>query len=588
MSGKIRGEDITQIREAVDLVEVVSAYVNLKKTGRIFKGLCPFHKEKTPSFVVDPQKQLFHCFGCGEGGDVYTFLMKSENLDFVEAVENLAAKIGRRVEYDSPQDKAVASKREKRLKVNAIAQKYFNYILTETAAGNKGINYLEERGINKESILSFSLGFAPASGRALYDFLLKKGFTGEELVKGGLLADSERGPLDLFRNRIIFPIFDLKGDTIAFGGRIIGDALPKYINTPETDLFHKGSTLYNLRSAKNEIVKLGKVLVVEGYTDVIMLAQAGVANVVATLGTALTSEHLNLLSRFTEKVVLVFDSDKAGKAAAERGLDFLGQSKVELFVATLSGDMDPADFVVKAGAAEFNRRIEKASPLAEYCIKRSLSKHDLKDASGRSKAIKESLSIISKIENGLQREEYLVRLSDKFDLSYESLLSEMKKIKTRSVGGPPLTINPLVQASERCEREILKAILQYPETAPPLLGQLKEDFFQNELNCKAFLAIKDGQAGQLSALQLIDSIYDQSLKKHMSALSVEEIRADFDDLQNHFKDILIWLKDFYLERQINRLKQELKRVDANASREKADLLFKDLVELEKERRDLRK
>ncbi|MDI6799880.1 MAG: DNA primase [Actinomycetota bacterium] len=588
MPGKIRDDDIIQIRESSDLVEVISAYVNLKKTGRIFKGLCPFHKEKTPSFVVDPQKQLFHCFGCGEGGDVYTFLMKSENLDFIEAVEVLAAKMGHKITYDLPKNKAAASKKEKMIKANSLARRYFAHILSETESGKKARDYLAQRGIEADSIASFGIGYAPANGRALMEFLIKKGFNHKDLLSGGLLTESERGTLDLFRNRVMFPIFNLKGDVIAFGGRILGDAFPKYINTPETELFHKGSTLYNLGYAKNEIARSGKALVVEGYTDVIILHQAGAKNVVATLGTALTAEHLSLLSRFTERVVLVFDSDKAGMAAAERGLELLGQSKVDLFVANLTKNMDPAEFITQLGADEFNRSIEAAIPLAEYCIKRILQKHDLKDASGRNRAIKAALSIISGIDSSLAREEYLGRLADMFGLSYEALLGELKKIKKKYDISKSVDLEVVLGAQDRCEREALKVIIQHHDLAMEAVLALSEDLFAVEANRRAYSAISKAGVKNLLPTSLIDSVSDESLKRLLTALAVEEIMAEAEDLPNHFRDILVWLKDFHLERQINRFKHELKKVDTTQEKDKADAFFKELIKLEKERRELKK
>ncbi len=588
MAAKIRDDDLAQIRESSDLVEIISSHVNLKKTGRIFKGLCPFHKEKTPSFVVDPQKQLFHCFGCGEGGDVFTFLMKTENLDFVEAVEVLASKLGHKIAYESQKDDQKASKRERIKKANLLAQRYFSYLLTQAEAGKRAQDYLLKRGITKDSIEKFSLGFSPASGRALFESLLKKGFSQKELASAGLVTESERGPLDLFRGRIIFPITDLKGDTIAFGGRILGEGLPKYINTPETDLFRKGLTLYNLKPAKGEMVAANKVIVVEGYTDVITLSQAGIGNVVATLGTALTGEHLNLLSRFVEKVILVFDSDKAGKAAAERGVGFLGQSKVDIYVATLPNDLDPADFILRRGAEEFSRFIDGAAPLAEYSIKRILAKHDLKSLTGQKRAIKEVLSLINNLESELEREGYLTRLSDKFKVSFESLLSELKKVKgTSQAKEEESTLKTALSSQERCEREMLKMALQEPESFADLIIDLGEELFTGELNRKVFETIKKGREEERIIQDLSDLKDDPLLMRYISALSLERIEADKEDLANHFKDNSIWLKDFYLERQINKLKAELKEIAPKKEKEKESLLFKDLVELEKERRELK-
>lgn len=587
MFGRIKEDDINEIREKVDLVEIVSGYVSLKKAGRLFKGLCPFHKEKTPSFMVDPGKQLYHCFGCGEGGNVYNFLMKIENIDFPEAVQLLAENLNFTLCYEQPTDSKAASRRERMYHINELAQKFYSHILLKTKEGEKARSYLKKRGYDENICRVFNLGFAPADGKSLLKFLIKKGYDTKELLAVGLIIEGRKGIHDLFRNRIIFSISDLRGKSIAFGGRIIGDGLPKYINTPETPIFHKSSTLYNQALAKNEIVRSGYALVVEGYTDVISLFQAGIKSVVATLGTAFTSDHLYLLSRFTDKVILLFDADKAGNAAAERGLGLLSQSKVDVFIASLPAGKDPADFIASEGADLFRSRIDNAVSLVEFCINQVLLKHKLGDSLERAKAVNEAVDIIALLDSAVLREDFLKKLGDKLSISYDSILTEMKKVKRQKVKGKNSSTKVLLDAQAKAEREILKLILQHPDKIKACLTEIEEECFVDSANRDLFLFFLGRLGENLSPADIISLISEKELVNLATSLLLESINVDADNWDKYFLDILNRLKDFSLGRQINTLRNELKEADASSNQADVDVIFKKLIELENKKRELR-
>ncbi len=433
MTGSINEEDINEVQERNNIIEVVSEYVTLKKSGRSYKALCPFHKEKTPSFMVDPVKQLFHCFGCDAGGNVFNFIMKMENVDFPDAVKSLADRVGYRIAFEKTDTKKY-SRHTRLFEINNQAMLVYQRLLLDAEEGFKAREYLKGRGYRLDTAKTFRLGLASSKWDGLAVNLSQKGFSVEELEDAGLAIKGEKGkPYDRFRSRIVFPILDLKGRTIGFGGRIFDSSAskdaPKYMNSPETPVYHKSSVLYWLNEAKSEIVRQSHAIVVEGYTDVISLYQSGIKNAVATCGTAFTSEHLRVLSRFTDRIVLVFDADTAGKAAAERGLDFLSQEKVDIFVLSLPTGFDPADFIVQKGKEEFLRLLQQAVILVDFCLNRVIAKHDIKSSSGRVKAAAEALQVIARLPSEIAQEEYLRKLSDRLNISHNSLYLEFEKLK---------------------------------------------------------------------------------------------------------------------------------------------------------------
>lgn len=597
MPGLIREEDINEIREKADLVEIVSHYVNLKKSGRIFKGLCPFHHEKTPSFVVDPSKQLYHCFGCSEGGNVYTFVMKIDNLDFPETVRYLAERIGYHLRYEKPEETQKLSHKARLYEALNQAMLFYHQLLTSSSEGQAALTYLKNRGYVSDTVNAFNLGFAPGGWNTLLNHLRSKGFNTAELLEVGLIVKGERGAssyYDRFRARIIFPIFDLRGRTIAFGGRILekekGEE-PKYLNSPETPIYHKSANLYGLFHAKSEMVKAEQAVVVEGYTDVLSLHQAGVSNAVATLGTAFTPEHIRLLARFTEKIILVFDPDVAGSLAAERGFDLLGESNVDIYVVSLPVDTDPADFVTSKGAEEFRKFLHQALPLVEFCINQVISRQDITKPVGRIKACNAALSLVAVIPNIIAQEQYLKKLSEKFtpqtDISYESLLAELKK-KRKSQKTRPVDIfteNGKIDGQGKTEQEILKFILQFPDEAEIALQELEAADFTLEDCRELFVYLQNTRHQSRSkTADLLNRIHQDNLRDLGSKLLIEPLIAE--NRKKYLEDILKKLKEFTLQRQINILKSQLEKLNPTKD-SNYDTLFEQLLELEASRRKLR-
>jgi DNA primase len=448
MGRSLKEGEVEELKSKADIYSVISNYVKLKKTGKNYTGLCPFHDEKTPSFTVDTSKQLYHCFGCGEGGDVINFIEKIENMDFVEAVEFLAKKIGYNLKYNYSGSRESSNIRNRLAGLNEQAKKYFNFILLNSKNGLPSLNYLKKRGFTEDILKEFEVGFSLDSWDSLSKFAIKRGYTAEELLQCGLAIEGRSGGTgvyDRFRGRIMFPIEDIVGKTIGFGGRIIsetsktGGQKAKYINTPETRLYSKSKNIYRIYQAKNHIVEKDEVLIVEGYTDVMALFQSGIKNVVASLGTALTSDQIKILGRFTKNIVLVFDSDKAGMNASLKGverlreynerLDLYYENNLNIRVAVLEEDYDPADFILKKGKEAFIKKIEDAPGIIDFTIDVIIKRYNINNLAGKLKATDHLIRFISTLSSGIIQEECIKKISRKLNLKESLLLEEMLKKK---------------------------------------------------------------------------------------------------------------------------------------------------------------
>ncbi|MGI6591298.1 MAG: DNA primase [Eggerthellaceae bacterium] len=520
-------EDIQRVREANDLVEVFSERVPLKRRGRDFWCCCPFHQEKTPSCKVDPSTQLWHCFGCGEGGDVYKFVEKMDDLSFPEAVRYLAqrgnvpiAEVGG----------GVPSGKKARLReiCKETASFYHLQLMRGKGAGpDKARAYLAQRGLGGSVPNDWMLGYAPGSG-TLVRHLRSKGFKDDEMVQANvaLEARSGRGVRDRFFERVMFPIFDPRGECIAFGGRVIGEGEPKYLNSRETPLFHKSEVLYGMDKAKAAMVATGTAIICEGYTDVIFLHKAGVTNAVATLGTALTMQHIRLISRHASKrIVYLFDGDEAGQRAANRALEFIddsmtpeaGKTRVELYAVVLPDNLDPADFVLQRGADALRRELEGAVPLLQFGIDRRLAQYDLDKPEGRTRAIADALSVLAPIKDSLLAKDYARQIAGRTGAREEDVLQALARLKKprryddnrsypdrREAGssadrqGPPSAIAVPAQRElgdaeanrRRTEREFLALCANHTDLALAYAQQLAQ------------IAWHDPEASQVAALMM--------------------------------------------------------------------------------------
>ncbi len=438
---QISSEDVERVREATDLVALMGERTQIRQKGRDFWCCCPFHQEKTPSCKIDGATGRWHCFGCGEGGDAFAFLMKSDGLTFPEAVRALAERAHIEIKETGGRGGGVSRDRKTRLQevCKATADFYHRQLLClKDPSADAARSYLGGRGLGGEVAKKWQLGFAPGRG-ALVRHLGSLGFTAQEMVQANVALQRDGGPLrDRFFNRAMFPIFDERGCAIAFGGRVIGQGEPKYLNSQETPLFHKSKVLFGLDKAKGAMAATGVAIVTEGYTDVIALHEAGIENAVATLGTALTLSHIRLLSRHASKrIVYLFDGDEAGKRAADRALGFIdesmtpeaGRTQVELFAVTLPDNLDPADFVAQRGADALRELLDQALPLIQYGIDRRLARHDLSTAEGRSAALADALSVLAPIKDSFLAKDYAVQLAGRTRAPEADVLSRLASLK---------------------------------------------------------------------------------------------------------------------------------------------------------------
>jgi len=469
---------LEEIRSKVDIVDFISDYVQLKKSGQNYKALCPFHAEKTPSFMVSQPKQIFHCFGCGAGGDVVSFLMKHESLSFSEAVQTISKKAGIRIgEFTFDKDRS--ERREKLLTMNREATKYFIKNIEDSETARK---YLRKRGIEEVSLQSFAVGYAPHKRDGLLKYLKKIGYSDSQIKDAGLIVSDEKGIRDVFRGRIIFPIYSYQNEVVAFGGRVLDDSLPKYLNSPETEIFKKGETLFALNLAKEEIRKKGYASLVEGYLDSIICHQYGFVNTVAPLGTALTSKQLQRLKPLTGKVVLVFDGDTAGVAAARRSIEALSTYNFRAKVLLLPEGEDPDSFLRKQGSQSFKRMLAGALSMTAFLL--DTSKGDKIDAA------REILTIISGTGDMIVADELLRELAEKTRITESVLRSELKQIK-KNVRSHVLEGLGLMKAAQhREEYLLLSAMIAFPEKAEHVLSRIDTEDLKDETIRSLFKKIK--------------------------------------------------------------------------------------------------
>ncbi len=477
---------IEEIKFRNDIETVVSSYVNLKPAGSNLIGLCPFHSEKTPSFTVFKNTQTCYCFGCGSGGDVVTFIMKMENLDYVGALEFLAKRVGITIPRDT-EDEQRHIRSARILEMNKVAAKFFHNMLI-SPEGKEAAAYLQKRKFSSALIKRFGMGFAPNSFSALTNHLRSNGFTEKEMVAGFLCGISKKTgkPFDLFRNRVIIPIIDTKGDVVAFGGRVLDDSLPKYLNSSDTPVFKKSKNLFALNYARKDCAD--RIILCEGYMDVIALHGAGFSNAVATLGTAITPEQARIMERYTKSVVIAYDSDDAGQRAADKAFKLLGEVGLDVKILKMKDAKDPDEYIKKFGAARFKRLLDESKTHFDHKFDSILSKFDVSQTPEKLKAISQITDIISNVTSAVEREVYIAKVSEKLEVTKDSLKydvdkkikklikenqkGESKKIMLESAGFGD-RINPDYVKNVRAasaEESILSIILTYPE----LLKRVKD------------------------------------------------------------------------------------------------------------------
>jgi DNA primase len=470
---------VDEVRAASEIVKVVGDYVKLRKAGANMMGLCPFHQEKTPSFAVHPGKQIFHCFGCGVGGDVFKFIMLIENLTFPEALRRLAEKAGialREMAGDETYDSS-AKERAVLQKIHDLAVKFYASQLGSTAEGRAARGYLADRGLTDEVVARFRLGYAPAEGKALAARLADAGFAPEMMEKSGLvLRDQENNRrYDRFRRRIIFPIQNESGKVVAFGARALGEDQPKYLNSPETPIYTKSRVLYHLDRAGSEIRKLDYAILVEGYMDCIAVESCGVENVVASCGTSLTESQIRLLGRFSKRVVVNYDPDSAGTAATERSLTLLLEEGFEAKVLALPGGLDPDSFIRKHGAAKYRERLSASPSYIDYLTDQAAMKHDLSKPEGKVAAANAVLPYLARVPSPMLRAELGNRVAERLHLDERLLRDELRR--AAGAGRREIQAPAALPASKAtpAEKQLLKAFLDKDELAREFLPKLIEE-----------------------------------------------------------------------------------------------------------------
>lgn len=429
-------EILDEIRSRNDIVSTISQYMTLKRKGRNYFGLCPFHNEKSPSFSVSPDKQIFHCFGCGVGGDVINFVKKIENIGFLDSVRLLAEKSGIQLPNDISKAEEENIKLKNRVyKINELAAKFYHENLYKPTS-KIAQDYIKKRKLNNATLKSFLMGYASNSSNELLRYLKEQGFTEEELLASCLIGKSDRGYYDKFRNRLMIPIRDERGRFIAFGGRVLDDSKPKYINSPENIVYSKGRNLFGLNVAREGVHgPLKRLLIVEGYMDAISLYQRGITNVVASLGTALTDSQGRLLRRNTEQVILGYDADGAGQQAIIRGMEILKSMDIDIRILQISGAKDPDEYVLKFGPEKMVKAMDEAISAIEFKIKVLRANLDLNNVNDKVKFLTEIAKILSNVDNNIEREVYIDRISKVYEISKNAIVSEVDKLFYRSLAG---------------------------------------------------------------------------------------------------------------------------------------------------------
>ncbi len=498
MGGLSRGDFVQDVRAAADIARLVSEYVSLKKAGRKLKGLCPFHNEKTPSFTVDPDKQLFFCFGCRTGGDIFKFYMLTEKVEFPDALRQLAVRHGVPIPRHAGGE---GSETARVLEMHREAAAFYRATLA-SPQGAAARAYLERRGLGAETVKALGIGHAPDGWDGLKSRLRRAGFREEEIVRSGLAVERRGGggSYDRFRNRLMFPIERVGGGIIGFGGRTLGDDEPKYLNSPETPVFHKGRHLYGLSWSREAIREAGVAILVEGYTDFAALWQAGIQNVAAVLGTGFTPEHGRLLGRFTSRAVINFDADRAGRDAADRAVSVLLEQDYDLQVLELPDGQDPDDFIVAHGAEAYRELAAGAPSFVEALLVRAAEGKDLSTPEGKARAAGEVLPRLAAVGNRVLRAAALSRVADRLDLPEEAVREEFRRIAParRADEPPPPPARARQRPSRRiteAERRLLYLALNDAAARDRLLASAREEDFQGFACQRLFAAVLDQQRG---------------------------------------------------------------------------------------------
>ncbi len=620
MPGRIRDADIAEIRERATIDGVVGEYVSLRNAGGgSMKGLCPFHDERSPSFHVTPARGLWYCFGCGEGGDVISFIERIEHVSFAEAVERLADRVGVQLVYEDSGGgrSSRGPQREQRTRMveanKAAAEYYADQLATPEAVAAR--QFLDERGFDRAAAEHFGVGFSPRTGEALRQHLLRRGFSDEDIIAGGLVVAGQRSPYDRFRGRLMWPIRDLMGAVVGFGARRLFDddrIDAKYLNTPETPLYRKSTVLYGVDLAKKEIARQSRAVVVEGYTDVMACHLAGVTTAVATCGTAFGDDHAKVLRRllmdqdeFRGEVVFTFDGDEAGKKAALRAFEGDQRFVAQTYVAIEPDGRDPCDLRVDDGDAAVRELVARRRPLFEFAITSSVAAYDLDVPEGRTQALDHAIPLVARIKDHALRDEYARRLAGWVgapdELAVVQRVRGASGVRSRRAAAAPAEgqhalvpdhgdVDPQVLAAER---EALKVALQRPALAGPFFDDLDPAAFASPAHraiaeaiaASGGVATQSGGPGWVQTV--LGSVPTEATAGVVRELAVAPIAADDDSLPRYVVSSLARLHGMWVSRRLVSVKAKLQRTDPESDAAAYNKLFGELMSLESMRRDLR-
>lgn len=579
-------EKVSEIIEKNEIVDLISQYLSLNKKGKNYWGLCPFHTEKTPSFSVSDEKQMFYCFGCGAGGNVITFIQKIERLNYVESLYFLAKKA--RISIDertSKKDLENLKKRELLFNINSIAARFFYDNLKDNP---KAMDYLIKRGLNKETIRKFGIGYSLDSWDKLNAYLNNKGFDNNLIENAGLIVKKEKGYYDRFRGRVMFPIINLGGKVAGFGGRVLDDSKPKYLNSPETPIYNKSSNIYALNMIR-EIIALKNIIVVEGYMDVISLYQYGIKNVVASLGTAFTEQQAKLLKRYANDIIIAYDSDTAGQSATIKGLSILQKEGCRVKVINLPKGMDPDDFIRKEGVESFNNYIDNSLSLIEYRIYNTKENSDPEILEHRVRFTKHLAKILSTLKSPIEIDAYIKKYSKEMQISEEAIYGELKKIRSKHISGNNRhniiskfngkEINGQLMA----EKKILNICVIYKDKAKYVFNIINENSFSLPIHEKIAtiinLQIKEGKTA--SAGEILIHLTDEEERQKASEVFKIEITDKDIELLDSYIDKLHY---HGIENKIKELTDKMNEYYKLKDKEKANELFKEIMDLQKRKK----
>lgn len=580
-------EVINDIQERCDIVELISSYIPLKKAGRNFKAACPFHNEKTPSFVVSPEKQIYHCFGCGAGGNVLNFLMKYEGMEFKEAITTLAKMAGIPIHFENKETDKEQSYISELYRINEIAADFYRTYLIKNAGTNLQ-KYLGSRVLSIETLKSFKIGLAPNQWDGLINYLRAKSINLKLIEKVGLIISKESGGFyDRFRNRLIIPICDLKNRVIAFGARTLDESMPKYVNSPETKIYIKGKNLFGLNLAKDSIREKDFCIITEGYFDVITPMQEGLSNIVCSSGTALTIEQIRLIKRFTKNVVMVYDSDQAGQLATLRSLDLFLEDEMDVKIVDLPKGYDPDLFVRKFGIEQFKKLVTEALDIFDYKLKVLFSIYNAGKINEKAKIAMEMLTMIKRIKNEVLKSEYVKLLSEKISVDENSLLKELKKINlTQTTYNWPSAEKTVNYTYPKAERMLIKLVLDDSNITKNLRefinpAELQDGRLQKILELVFNL---DETHAQLKPNQIINYLEDERSISLISELTNEETLVfKSEDRNNILLDCIKRIKTNSINNQCQNLQLKIKDAQSSGDSECVNRLMNEFNLLIKKR-----